>query len=144
LRDFGQQKVMLGHGDGLGPGDRVYKAVKLIFNSKICQWLFARLHPNLGLGIMRLCSKDRRQLLTNFDPKTERLIHYAEDQLSQREIDTFIFAHRHLPIHYTLSNGKSRYINTGDWLYHYSYLEIDQNEINLKFFENENAKIYGN
>lgn len=143
-RKLGNQKVLMGHGDGLGPGDRVYKTVKLIFNNKICQWLFARIHPNLGLGIMRFCSKDSRKLESSFDAKTERLIHYCEDSLDQNKIDAFIFGHRHLPIVYTLSDGSSRYINTGDWLHHYSYLEIDENEIKMKFFENENAKVYGN
>ena len=41
----------LAHGDGLGPGDRGYKFIKKVFASKICQWLFARIHPNTGMGI---------------------------------------------------------------------------------------------
>jgi UDP-2,3-diacylglucosamine hydrolase len=39
----------LGHGDGLGPKDYGYKFIKKIFSSKICQWFFERLHPNLEL-----------------------------------------------------------------------------------------------
>src|SRR5690606_10248227 len=48
------------HGDGLGPGDRKYKWLKKIFRSRLCQWLFARLHPNLGIGIARAWSKSSR------------------------------------------------------------------------------------
>src|ERR1041385_2736509 len=44
-----QLKLLIGHGDGLGDGDYVYKMLKAFFNSRICQWLFARLHPNLGI-----------------------------------------------------------------------------------------------
>ena len=44
---IGAQTLMIGHGDGLGPGDTSYKILKKFFNSSLCQWLFARLHRNL-------------------------------------------------------------------------------------------------
>ena len=49
--EIGNHKLLIGHGDGLGPGDNTYKFLKKFFNSSICQWLFARIHPNLGIGI---------------------------------------------------------------------------------------------
>ena len=39
----------LHHGDGLGPGDYKNKLLKRFFRSSLCQWLFARLHPNFGI-----------------------------------------------------------------------------------------------
>ena len=48
----------IGHGDGLGPNDWGYKFKKL-FANKICQWLFARVHPNLGISIAQYWSKSR-------------------------------------------------------------------------------------
>src|SRR5688572_30696115 len=60
LLSVGQHKLFIGHGDGLGPGDRTYKFLKKIFNSKICQWLFARIHPNLGMAIAHRWSKSSR------------------------------------------------------------------------------------
>ena len=53
----GTQKLMIGHGDGLGPGDHTYKFLKKFFNSGLCQWLFARIHPNLGIGIASYWSR---------------------------------------------------------------------------------------
>src|SRR6201994_4791565 len=47
----GGKKFFLHHGDGLGPGDGFYKILKRFFRSSFCQWLFARLHPNLAIGI---------------------------------------------------------------------------------------------
>src|SRR5690606_3497965 len=47
-------------GDGLGPGDRTYTILKKIFRSRFCQWLFARLHPNLGIGIAQRWSAHSR------------------------------------------------------------------------------------
>ena len=51
----------IGHGDGLGPGDRKYKFVKKIFTNNLCQWLFARLHPNLSFSIAHYWSKMSRE-----------------------------------------------------------------------------------
>jgi UDP-2,3-diacylglucosamine hydrolase len=45
--------VYIAHGDGLGPGDHAYKFMKAFFDSRICQWLFARLHPNFGVWLAR-------------------------------------------------------------------------------------------
>ena len=50
----------IGHGDGLGPGDNGYKLLLKIFNNKLCQWLFERIHPNLGISIAQYWSKKSR------------------------------------------------------------------------------------
>lgn len=140
------KQCMIGHGDGLGPGDKTYKMVKAIFANKLCQWSFARIHPNLGLRIMRKVSRKSRAMgpdAEEFDPENEWLVHYAEGK-SEENIDYFIFGHRHLPIDYTLSNGSSRYINLGDWLYYQSYGVMEDGKMRLSFFENENGlKVLG-
>jgi UDP-2,3-diacylglucosamine hydrolase len=46
-------------------------------------------------------------------------------------VDYFIFGHRHLPIDYMLENGRSRYINLGDWLTFHSYAVFDGQELIL-------------
>jgi UDP-2,3-diacylglucosamine hydrolase len=55
-RTWNGKQFMIGHGDGLGPGDYGYKFIKKIFASSICQWLFARLHPNFGIWLARSLS----------------------------------------------------------------------------------------
>src|SRR5687768_10447000 len=60
LLRIGNHKILIGHGDGLGPGDTTYKFLKKFFNSSICQWLFARIHPNLGIFIANKWSKKSR------------------------------------------------------------------------------------
>ena len=134
---------MIGHGDGLGPGDRSYKFIKKVFSNPLCQWLFARLHPNFGIRLARFWSGKSRKANTEEDQflgaKREWLIQYAESQLAREEIDYFIFGHRHLPIDYMLSNNKSRYINLGEWMHYNSYAVFDGKDVQLQFFENERA-----
>lgn len=131
------KRVLIHHGDGLGPGDHGYKFIKLFTNSKICQWLFARLHPNFAISVMRFFSgKNRKQAKEDtFDPSKERLVKFCEEQLKTEDYDYFIFGHRHLVIDHRLSNDKSRYINLGDWTHFYSYLEVNNENFKLKTYE---------
>ena len=54
------KSFLIGHGDGLGPGDGTYKILKKIFSNSVCQWLFARIHPNLGFGLAQMWSGKSR------------------------------------------------------------------------------------
>ena len=55
-----RKKFYIGHGDGLGPGDYGYKFIKRVFANPFLQWCFARLHPNLGIGLADFLSKRSR------------------------------------------------------------------------------------
>lgn len=143
---FGDKKFMLGHGDGLGPGDQGYKLIKQIFSSPASQWIYARLHPNLAIRLMRYFSGQSREATEQLDflgPEKEWLIQFCEEKAKSTEIDYYIFGHRHLPIDWTLHTGKSRYINLGDWLRYNSYAVFDGEDVQLRFYGKE-AKIISN
>ena len=53
-------KVYVGHGDGLGPGDKGYKILKKFFRNPFFQWCFHRLHPNFGIGLANFWSRRSR------------------------------------------------------------------------------------
>jgi len=131
------KKFFLHHGDGLGPGDNLYKVLKKIFRSSLCQWLFARIHPNLGVGIANYWSKSSRiNNQKKEDPKPgeqEWLVAYSKEVLQITYYDYLVFGHRHLPLDIQL-NGKSRYINLGEWINYNSYAEFDGEELILKYF----------
>jgi len=136
----------IGHGDGKGPRDHGYKILKKIFASRLCQWLFARLHPNFGLWLATtwvLKSKGEQPKAPRFyGMEHEWLYQYAVRKSETVGADYFIFGHRHLPINALLPNGKSRYVNSGDWLFHNSYLVFDGKEVKTEFFESELEEIY--
>lgn len=133
------KKFYLHHGDGLGPGDGMYKILKKIFRSKTCQWLFARLHPNLGVGIAQRWSRSSRaqnakeEVFENAE--SEWLYTHSRDLLKSNYYDFLIFGHRHLPL--DLQLGESRYINLGEWLKFNSYAVFDGERLELKYFEPE-------
>lgn len=125
----------IGHGDGLGPGDHGYKFIKKVFASKVCQWLFARLHPNFGIGIANYFSKKSRIATGTTDEKflgeeKEWLVIYSKEILAKKHFDYLIFGHRHLPL--DIKIGSSRYINLGDWIQYFTYGVFDGAEFELK------------
>jgi UDP-2,3-diacylglucosamine hydrolase len=136
------QKILLvGHGDGLGPGDHFYKFLKTVFKNSIAQWLFQWLHPNVGIGIARLWSKQSRLHSGNesdsFKGDKEWLYQYSKDTEAKKHHDLYIFGHRHLPINVNI-NESSKYINLGEWISQYNYLRTNGTETELLCFESEN------
>ncbi len=132
------KKFYLHHGDGLGPGDTLYKILKTIFRSKICQWLFARIHPNLGVGIANYWSEHSRISSGNNklrkSMEQEWLVVYSHELLKNKFYDYLIFGHRHLPL--DIKVDQSRYINLGEWANYNSYAVFDGEELTLQYFEN--------
>ena len=47
-REIHGKQFIIGHGDGLGPGDIGYKRMKKVFVHPFSQWLFGWLHPDIG------------------------------------------------------------------------------------------------
>ena len=120
IKKFGTKNFYIHHGDGLGPGDYGYKFIKRIFASKVCQWLFARLHPNFGIWLARSLSGYSRSTTGHKDQvylgaQEEWLIVYCKEQLDREHYDYFVFGHRHLPINHALTPA-SRYVNLGEWM----------------------------
>ena len=137
-KEYNGKIFYIGHGDGLGPGDHGYKFIKKVFSSKISQWMFARLHPNAGIGIAEYFSKKSRVATGVSDEKflgeeKEWLIIHSKEILAKKHFDYLIFGHRHLPLDLPI-NGKSRYINLGDWIRYFSYGVFDGKEFELRYF----------
>ena len=132
------QKILIGHGDGLGPGDSSYKILKWFFNSTVCQWLFARIHPNLGIGIAKYWSRKSRISNIKREEKfqgeeNEFLLTYCKDLEKINHHDFYIFGHQHLPLDLKVSE-KSKYINLGEWVHFNTYAVYDGNTVSLKTF----------
>lgn len=139
--DLNGKKFFIGHGDGLGPGDKGYKLIKAVFSNPVCQWLFRWLHPDIGIGIANYfsfksrfadaASKIEEEKFLGED--REWLVQFCKSELQKMHYDYFVFGHRHLPLDISLPGG-SRYINTGDWLTHDSYAVFDGEKMELKYY----------
>ena len=139
-REWNGKKFYIGHGDGLGPGDRGYKLLKKFFRSKFCQWCFARLHPNLGIGLADFFSQKSRIAGMEADEvflgeDKEWLAIYSREVLEKEHFDYFIFGHRHMPLDISLNEGTSRYVNLGEWFKAKTYAVFDGTTLELKRYD---------
>jgi UDP-2,3-diacylglucosamine hydrolase len=137
--EFNGKKFLIGHGDGLGPGDHRYKFMKKIFRNKFSQWLFGMLHPSAGIGLANYFSRKSRAATGKEEEQflgddKEWLIIFSKEMLKKKHYDYFIFGHRHLPIEYRL-NDESVYINLGDWITYSSYAVFDNRSVVLKYYK---------
>ena len=133
------KQFLIGHGDGLGPGDKGYKRLKKIFTNPICQWLFRWLHPDAGIQLANYFSRKSRAKTGNADElflgeDKEWLILYSKEKAKTMAVDFFIFGHRHYAIDLKI-NDKCRYINLGDWIRLNTYAVFDGTELQLLTWE---------
>ncbi|ARV10758.1 UDP-2,3-diacylglucosamine hydrolase [Winogradskyella sp. PC-19] len=133
---LGSQDFFIGHGDGLGPGDKGYKRMKKVFLSPFFKWLFRWGHPDIGMRIAQYFSV-KNKLISGDDDATflgddnEWLALYSRKKLEDKHRDYFVFGHRHLPLEIQL-NQNSKYINIGDWIQYFTYGVFDGDTFELK------------
>lgn len=138
---FNNKKFLIGHGDGLGPGDKGYKMMKKVFRHPVAKWMFGVLPPYLGIGLANYFSSKSRAKAGLTDEKflgedNEWLVIYSKEKLAGEHFDYFIFGHRHLPIDIELP-GDSRYINLGEWIKYYSYAVFDGENLSLEYYKEQ-------
>lgn len=140
-RNFDGLRCMIGHGDGLGPGDYGYKRIKKVFTAPLLQWSFRWVHPDVGIALASHLSRNSRanggkEDATFRSAENEWLWHHCREILKTEEIDCFFFGHRHLPLnlevpHPSREGDPARYINLGDWLHHFTCAKIEGGQAEL-------------
>lgn len=131
------KKIFISHGDGLGKGDYLYKFIRKIFTSKICQWLFSILHPDFGLTLAHACSNSSRKRKTAakyISEEQELLFGYCKKQQKINPVDYYIFGHRHIPLELEI-NDNAKYINVGDWIVHKTYSILAEGKLTLERYK---------
>ena len=135
---FNNKKFLIGHGDGLGPGDNGYKRMKKVFTNPFSKWLYRWLHPDIGVQMAQYFSVKNKLISGDEDvvflgEENEWLVQYSKQKLEEKHYDYFLFGHRHLPMEIPVGEN-SKYINTGDWITHFTYAVFDSKELSLKTF----------
>lgn len=118
---IGMDRFCLGHGDGLGPGDFGYKALRAIFHSKFLQTLFSTLHPWLAFRLGNGWSRNSRlgkDFQYIFRGTEERLYRFCSKALEKEAVNYFIFGHYHCFVDMPVSApGRSaRLMVLKDWM----------------------------
>ena len=132
VTEIGGRRFCLGHGDGLGPGDRGYKFLKGIFHNRFLQVCFSALHPwfafRLGNGWSRK-SRLGKDAGYTFKGEEEPLFKFCtafnERRIAGGEgpVDVFLFGHYHCSV--DLPVGSARLLVLRDWISDSPWLGFD-------------------
>jgi len=133
---FNSTSFFIGHGDGLGPDDKGFKRLKKVFTNSFFQWIYRWIHPDIGVRFAQYLSVKNKMISGDDDVNflgndKEWLVQYSRKKLEEKHRDYFVFGHRHLPLDIEL-NDRSKYINLGDWIGHYSYAVFENKTLSLK------------
>lgn len=124
----------LAHGDGLGDPDPKFKLLRHIFHNRICQTLFAAIHPRWGIELGLTWAKHSRLTHQANPPQylgenEEHLVLFAKQYLrTHPAVNYFIFGHRHIELDLCLSHS-ARIIILGDWISNFTYAVFDGDQI---------------
>ncbi len=134
--------LLVGHGDGLGPGDRVYKGLKQLFESPLARFAYRQLHPDFATRLALAWAKSSRAANNQKGEDQfkgedqEWLFGYCKEIEAQLHHDYYVFGHRHLALELPVG-ANSRYINLGEWFSDPNrcpYAVLDENSLRLEFF----------
>ncbi len=121
----GDRTALIVHGDGLGRGDLGYRMLKKLIRNRVSIRLFRALHPDFGAWIASVVSRTEGKQGTPglANPiRAAELRAWAVAELRNRpEIDFVLAGHVHTPVVEEVEPGRF-YINTGDWINHFTYL----------------------
>ncbi len=132
-QNFGGKRTYLAHGDLGNPDDHHYARLRRILRS---EWL----HGILGLVPARLTyemgalwsrwsrkAQQRKPNREERDARVREIYRNTAERIFRDGYDMVIFGHTHLPDdHRVVLDGRPcRYVNLGDWVKHFTYLEFD-------------------
>lgn len=137
VTDLYGKRFLISHGDGVGKLPRGFRFIRSVFRNRVCQKLYASIHPRWTVPFAhRWSSHSRRneKEQPTFDIATDYLSVFARQwqaEHTQSPVDYFVFGHRHIVVDRKLPDG-AKLIILGDWLTHFSYGYFDGRQFELR------------
>ena len=131
------KRIFIGHGHGLlGQKKLGDKLLKNFIENPINIFLYRLLSPDIGLPLARKMSQKSRQHGKKRGNPEKFFKHYekfALQTLAESDYDGLIFGHTHTPMLRTVA--EKTYLNTGDWISHFSFGKLENGELTLNFWK---------
>ena len=131
----------LAHGDALGDPDNRFKLLRRLFHNRTCQRLLNAIHPRWGVALGLNWAKHSRLKRANgkeppyMGEDREFLVLFTKEYMkTHRNIDYFIYGHRHIELDITLER-KARVMILGDWIWQFTYVVFDGEHIFMEQYE---------
>ena len=137
------KRILISHGDDVGVQPVMYRFTRWCFYNKVCQWLYAAIHPRWTYPIATGWSNENR---TRRNPEQQRdiseraaarLVDFSRDYHRQHpDVEAFVFGHIHIARLNERVDDMPPVIMLGEWISLNSYVVLDPSgTFSLKFFE---------
>ncbi|MCM1005379.1 MAG: UDP-2,3-diacylglucosamine diphosphatase [Prevotella sp.] len=138
-REIQGRKCFITHGDGVGELPCMFRFIRAMFRNKICQKLYAGLHPRWSVPFAYGWSNQNRGTHPAPDPYEgkgqEALVKFATDyQTTHPDIDYYIFGHRHIMLEEEIPGG-AQVIILGEWIDQCSYARMANGKLTLHCYK---------
>ncbi len=131
--EYENKKLFLIHGDGLAPGDKGYRFLKRILRHPLNIWLYRKLPPDWAIPLAKKVSGSSRNYTAQRDHSfMADYEQYARDKIAEG-YDIVVIGHLHIPVRKELNHGL--YLNTGDFISHFSYVHISNGKVELRYLK---------
>lgn len=125
------RRILIGHGHRVD--HRLWSSFwSGLMNSPMNRLLYRFLHPDFGVFLAQIIAHQSRRQKRSSSIQC-MLESYARHRLKEPELDIVMLAHSHQPVIQEPLPGKF-YVNTGDWVSHFSYAVMDQGKIKLEYY----------
>jgi len=121
------KRILISHGDDVGKQPAMYRFTRWCFYNKVCQWLYAAIHPRWTYPIATGWSNDNRTRRNEEDLKAiaeraaTRLVDYSRDYYqSHHDVEAFIFGHLHIARMNRIEDLPP-IVFLGDWIWQCTY-----------------------
>ncbi len=128
---YENRKLFLIHGDGLAKADRGYRLLKRILRNPVNIWLYRKLPPDWAIPLARKVSGSSRQFTSQRDHTFAADYEAFAQKKLQSGYDLVVIGHLHIPVLTQLGSGT--YINTGDFITHFSYMKMSDGTASLNY-----------
>ena len=131
---------VLAHGDGLDKSDYGYRVLRFLFHNKVCQLLFATIHPRwaikLGYSWARhsRLKHEKQEGIVLPEDKDDTLAFARKYATVHKETDYFIIGHRHVDQICPLPNG-GKFMVLGDWIEKFTVAVFDGKNLETTHFK---------
>lgn len=130
VEQWNGKRIYMAHGDLGNPRDLGYRVLRKILRNDLFHFGMKVLPQDMlfrvGLRSSELSRGYQKKVARN-EAKIRQVYRESAQAIFRRGFDVVLMGHTHLPDDYTVTvDGREcRYINTGDWVRHFTYLEFD-------------------
>ena len=121
--------VRLFHGDGRGPGDHGYKALKRVIRNPVAIRLFRWVHPDLGIPFALWTSGTSRHHTMDRDVDVENIYRHVGAPALQGGADAVLIGHHHVAHHLQRAEGEMIFL--GDWFRQFTCVRLEGGRLEL-------------